>query len=339
MTELFGTTPTGEDVRRYTLTSPSGARLQLLDLGASASSYRLQAGDAGSEVLVGFDTLAQHLIGSASYFGDVVGRYANRIANGRFTLDGEEFVLDTNEGTTSLHGGPGGISKRVWRVTDQTEDVITFALTSPDGDQGFPGEVEIRATYRLLDDGFGLELAATTDRATPLCLTSHLFVNLAGGGSLDDHVLTVDADGYEPIDSASIPVSGPVLVEGTPFDLRQGARIGDRVREAHEQIELAKGIDHSFDLNGTGMRVVATLEHPGSGRRMELHADAPALQIYTGNFLDGTWASRNGRLRQGDAIALEPHVHPDSPNQSWADDVILRPSEEYRSRMEWHFSG
>lgn len=321
-----------------TLTGLTGARLQLSARGATVTSYRLDANDPTTEVVVGFDDPEQERVASSAYFGAVVGRYANRIANGRFTLDGVEHQLATNEGTTTLHGGPGGVSKVDWTVVEQSDHRVRLELTSPDGDQGFPGTVVMGATYELVDDGFTLELDATTDAPTPLCLTSHLYVNLAGGGSIEDNVLTVSADGYVPIDAQSIPLSGPVPVEATPFDFRQGARIGDRVRMDHEQIGVAKGIDHSFDLVGEGLRTVATVECERSGRRLELIADAPALQVYTGNFLDGTWISRQGRLRQGDALALEPDVHPDSPNQEWADDVVLRPGQHYRTRMEWHFT-
>lgn len=340
MSETFGTLPSGERVHQFTLTGPSGGRLQLLDLGATVTSYRLAGDDPATEVLVGFDDLAGQLDGLNSYFGSVVGRYANRIANARITVDGVEHQLSANDGTNTLHGGAEGFSHRVWQVVDEADDHVEFVLTSPDGDQGFPGEVEAHARYEVLDDGFALELSATTTAPTPVCLTSHLFVNLAGGGTIEDHVLTVEADAYVPIDERSIPVSGPVDVGGTPFDFREGARLGDRVRMVDEQVRLAKGVDHSFDLRaaGEGVRTVARVVEPVTGRQLELRADAPALQVYTGNFLEGIWASRNGMLRQGDALALEPHAHPDSPNQDWAADVVLRPDQEYRSRMGWHFS-
>lgn len=335
----FGTLPQGGEVTQFTLTGPTGGQLTVLDYGAATTSYRTQADDPSTEVLVGFDDLAGHLDGMGTYCGAVVGRYANRIANATITVDGITHELAANEGTTVLHGGQDGFSHRVWEVADQTESSIDFTLTSPDGDQGFPGEVSARARYEVLDDGFALELSATTTAATPVCLTSHLFVNLAGGGSVEGHEITVPADRFTPIDESSIPISAPIPVDGTPFDLRQGARIGERVRDAHEQIGVAKGIDHSFEVSGTGLRTVAQVHEPTTGRRLELKADAPALQVYTGNFLEGVWVSRSGRLRQGDGLALEPGVHPDSPNQGWAADVILRPGQEYRTRMEWHIRG
>ena len=199
--------------------------------------------------------------------------------------------------------------------------------------------VTARAAYEVVADGFVLELSATTDAPTPLGLTSHLYLNLAGAGTINEHLLQIPASGYVPIDAASIPVSGPVPVQGTPFDFREPAVIGDRVRVPHEQIGLAKGIDHSFDVDGSGLREVAVVSEPSSGRSLRMVSDAPALQFYSGNFLDGAVVSAGRRLRQGDAMALEPHDHPDSPNQDWAAEVVLRPGETWTRRIEWHFSG
>ncbi|GAA1394226.1 aldose epimerase family protein [Luteococcus peritonei] len=337
--EIFGTLPDGREVTRYVLEHPGGARLEVLDLGAVVNSYRLVGEDPSTEVVVGFDSLERQQAAASAYFGAVVGRYANRIANGRFTLDGQEHQLTTNEGSTTLHGGVDGFSARTWQVVEQDESSITLQLTSPDGDQGFPGELVTRATYRLLDDGFALELGATTDAPTVVALTSHLYLNLAGGGTVEDHLLQVEADQYVPIDAASIPLGRLDDVAATPFDLREPTRIGDAVRMDGEQIALAKGIDHSFEIRGEGMRTVARVECPTNGRRLELVSDQPALQVYTGNFLDGEWIPASGqRLRQGDALALEPHQHPDSPNQDWGRTAVLRPGEQWSSRMEWHFA-
>ena len=339
-TENIGNLPDGRPVQRFTLTGPTGGRLQVLDAGAAAMSYRLVADDAGTEVLVGFDDVEGFVAGLAGgYFGTIVGRYANRIAGGRFSIDGTGHQVSTNEGANTLHGGVDGFSHRTWQVAEHDSQHVQLTLTSPDGDQGFPGAVAASATYSVVEDGFALDLRATTDAATPVCLTSHLYLNLAGGGTIQDCELQVAADGYVPIDAASLPTSGPVPVEGTPFDLRRPTRIGDAVRTPHEQIALAKGIDHSFDLTGEGLREVAVVNEPVTGRTLRLVADAGALQVYTGNFLDGELVSRGRRLRQGDALALEPDVHPDSPNQDWAPDVILRPGQVWSTRMEWHFTG
>ncbi|MGA4506751.1 aldose epimerase family protein [Propionibacteriaceae bacterium G1746] len=339
--EVIGTTRDGRPVRRFTLTAPSGARLQVLDAGASAMSYRLDGEDPATEMLVGFDTVEGFENGiGGGYFGAVVGRYANRIAGGRFTIDGVEHQVSTNEGGNTLHGGVEGFSHRTWSVVSSSRDQVTFELTSPDGDQGFPGELVARARYELLADGFALALSAVTDQATPVCLTSHLYVNLASGGSAYDHTLQVHADEWLPIDGESLPqASGLASVEGTPFDLREPVRIGDAVSSDDPQVRAVRGIDHSFEILGDGLREVAVLTEPVTGRVLRLVADAPALQVYCGNFLDGSLVSRNGALGQGHALALEPDVHPDSPNQDWAGDVVLRPGDEWTSRIEWHFAG
>ena len=339
-TENIGNLPDGRPVQRFTLTGPTGGRLQVLDAGAAAMSYRLVADDPATEVLVGFGDADGYLAGLVGgYFGCVVGRYANRIAEGRFSIDGVEHQVSPNEPPNTLHGGVDGFSHRVWAVVEQSDDRLVLGLSSPDGDQGFPGAVEARVTYSVIEDGFVLELSGTTDAPTPFGLTSHLYVNLAGGGTINEHLLQIPASGYVPIDAASIPVSGPVPVEGTPFDFRDSARIGDRVRVPHEQIGLAKGIDHSYDVDGSGLREMAVVREPGTGRTLRLVSDAPALQFYSGNFLDGAVVSAGRRLRQGDAMALEPHDHPDSPNQDWAADVVLRPGQTWSRRIEWHFSG
>ena len=338
--ENAGTLPDGRPVQRFTLAGVGPGRLQVLDAGAAAMSYRLVADDPATEVLVGFGDADGYLAGLVGgYFGCVVGRYANRIAEGRFSIDGVEHQVSPNEPPNTLHGGVDGFSHRVWAVVEQSEDRLVLGLSSPDGDQGFPGAVEARVTYSVIEDGFVLELSGTTDAPTPFGLTSHLYLNLAGGGTINEHLLQIPASGYVPIDAASIPVSGPVPVEGTPFDFRDSARIGDRVRVPHEQIGLAKGIDHSYDVDGSGLREMAVVREPGTGRTLRLVSDAPALQFYSGNFLDGAVVSAGRRLRQGDAMALEPHDHPDSPNQDWAADVVLRPGQTWSRRIEWHFSG
>lgn len=335
----YGTLPDGTDVTEYALSRPGAPRVTVLDLGATVNSVRLDPDDPGSEVAIGFRDLASRTPAASAYFGSVIGRVANRIARGRFTLDGVDHQLTVNNGENTLHGGSEGFDARVWRMVSASDDEITLELVSPDGDQGFPGELTARATYRLLDDGLGLDLLATTDRATACVLSNHLYWNLSGSGTIDDHLVTIDADQYVPIDAASIPLGHLEEVAGSPFDLRTPTRIGDAVRSAHEQIGRANGVDHSFEVRCSGLRRAARVEDPASGRVLELFTDAPALQVYTSNFFNGDWASSSGtRLRQGDALALEPQRHPDAPNQNWADDAVLRPGETFSCRIEWRFS-
>lgn len=339
MSRIFGTLPDGREVTEHVLEHPGGIRLTVLDLGATVNSVRLVGDDPATEVAIGFDSLDRQQAATA-YFGSVVGRYANRIAGGRFTLDGVEHQVTQNEGETTLHGGLDGFNARTWRVVEASAQSLVLELVSPDGDQGFPGQVTAQARYSLLDKGFRLELEATTDAPTVCWLTSHLYLNLAGHGSIDEHLLQVDADGYVPIDAHSIPLGRVDDVSGTPFDLRTSTAIGAAVRTDDPQVGLAKGIDHSFAVNGSGFRRHARIECPANGRSLELWSDQPALQVYTGNFLDGEWVGHFGdRMRQGDAIALEPHQHPDSPNQNWEPSPVLRPGQVWTWAAEWRFEG
>ena len=334
----YGVLPEGT-VHEYVLTRPGAPRVALLDLGATINSIRLDADDPASEVCIGFSDLDQRLPAVSGYFGAVVGRYANRIAGGRFELDGHTYELSTNENGNTLHGGVEGFDKRIWSVVDASPESITFELVSPDGDQGFPGRLTARATYTLLDDGLELDLSATTDKPTVCLLSSHLYLNLAGGGTAENHLLSVEADQYVPIDPGSIPLGHLADVAGTPFDLRRPTRVGDPVRSPDEQIGRAKGIDQSYQVRGEGLRRFARVEDPASGRVLELSSDQPGVQVYTGNFLDGSWLSAAGvRLRQGDAVALEPQQHPDAPNQDWSTRAVLRPGERWTSHIEWRFS-
>ena len=336
---VYGVLPEGE-VHEYVLTRPGAPRVALLDLGAAINGIRVDADDSGSDVCIGFTDLDQRLPAMSGYFGAVVGRYANRIADGRFELDGHTYQLSTNENGNTLHGGVDGFDKRIWSVVESSAESITFELVSPDGDQGFPGTLTARATYTLLDDGLALDLSATTDAPTVCLLTNHLYLNLAGGGTAENHLLSVEAAQYVPIDPESIPLGNLADVAGTPFDLREPTRVGDPVRSDDEQIGRAKGIDQSFQVRGEGVRPFARVEDPASGRVLELSSDQPGVQVYTGNMLTGVWVTAAGlRLRQGDAIALEPQQHPDAPNQHWSTRCVLRPGEEWTSRIEWRFSG
>ena len=334
---LYGTLPTGE-VHEYVLTRPGAPRVGVLDLGATVNSIRLDADDPASEVCIGFPDLDARLPAASAYFGAVVGRYANRIADARFELDGRTYDLSANEAGNTLHGGVDGFDSRIWTVVEASSDAITFELVSPDGDQGFPGRLTARAAYSLLDDGLALDLSATTEAPTVCLLTSHLYLNLAGAGTVENHLLSVEADQYVPVDARSIPLGELADVAGTPFDLREPTRIGVPVRADDGQIGLVHGIDHSFQVRGTGLRRVARVEDPGTGRVLVLSSDQPGVQVYTGNFLDGSWVGGAGaRLRQGDALALEPQQHPDAPNQHWSSDAVLRPGERFSSRIEWRF--
>lgn len=337
----FGRLPDGREVTVHTLGTPGGLSLRVLDLGAAVQALHLPDGSGGTtNVALGHPDAAGCAAPPEAFLGAVVGRYANRIAAARFDLDGHTVDLVPNEAGTTLHGGPDGFHRRTWQVVETGPEVLVLELVSPDGDQGFPGEVVLRARYAVTDEVLTLDLEARTDAPTVVGPASHLYLNLAGEGTgtIEDHTLTVAADHYLPVGRDGLPTGGLAPVAGTPFDLTAPARLGDRIRAAHPDVAAVGGIDHSFHLRGTGLRAAARLEHPGSGRSVELHTDQPALQVYTGNALDGTITGTGGRAYpRGAGIALEPQHHPDSPNRPELSDPVLRPGRTYRSRTEWRF--
>ncbi|SNS56250.1 aldose 1-epimerase [Geodermatophilus saharensis] len=341
--EPFGTTPDGTPVERWTLTSGE-ARLRVLGYGGIVQS--LEVPDAAGEVanvVLGFPDLAGYLSADDPYFGALVGRYGNRIAQGRFTLDGETYDLPVNQGSNSLHGGPVGFSDRVWTVTDVSDGAaaaLRLELVSEAGDQGFPGTLTTAVTYRL--DGatrLTVHYRATTDAPTVVNLTQHTYWNLAGEGSGDvhGHELQVDASGYTPVDAALVPTGAIAPVAGTPFDFRRPTPIGARIREADEQLLHGHGYDHNWvldrgDADGGALRQAALLRDPVGGRTLRVLTTEPGLQVYSGNALDGTIVGTGGRVyRQGDGVALETQHFPDSPNRPDFPSTVLRPGEVYET--------
>ena len=336
----FGALPDGRPVHRIVLGAPPGPVLTLLDLGATVQSLEVRCGDGvRRDVVLGQASPADYL-DSSDYLGGTIGRYANRIAAGRFPLDGTEVVVGTHDRGNHLHGGPDGFDRRIWEITEQSDVHAHLALVSPDGDQGFPGTVRAAVQFAVTGDEVRVDLTATTDATTVVNLTSHAYFNLegAGAGTVDDHELTVEADEYTPVDATGIPLGGHAPVTGTTFDFRQPARIGSAVRSGDEQVARARGIDHNYVLRGSGLRRAAVLESRRTGTTLELHSDQPGLQVYTGNFLDGSRPSAAGGFhRQGDGIALEPQLFPDTPNRPEFGSAVLRPGETYRSSLVWRF--
>jgi aldose 1-epimerase len=338
---LFGTTPDGQPVRSLTIGSPPGPVLEVLTLGAAVHRLEVAGGDGvRRNVVLGHADVAERLASSA-YLGATIGRYANRIAGGRFPLDGREVEIGVHDRGNSLHGGPDGFDRRVWAVVSHASDELVLELVSPDGDQGFPGEVTVRVAYRVDGDVVRVEMSATTDAPTLVNLTNHAYFNLngAGSGAVDDHLLQVHADEFTPVDPTGIPLGEHAPVVGTPFDFRTPSRIGEHVRTEHEQVVAARGVDHNFVVRGDGVRAHAVLESPRTGTRLELLSDQPGLQVYTGNFLDGAGPGERGRLhRQGDGIALEPQLFPDTPHHPEWPSAVLRPGAHYRASLAWSFS-
>jgi aldose 1-epimerase len=349
VTRRFGTAPDGTEVDLHTLSGGGGLAAKVLTYGGIV--HQLWAPDRAGEpanVALGLPRLADYVEGNRPYFGAVVGRYANRIASAAFTLDGVTYRLRSNDGPNCLHGGHRGFDKRVWHVVGSrsTADSVELTLryTSPDGEEGFPGRLAVDVTYTVTrDDTFRIDYRATTDRPTVVNLTSHVYWNLAGegSGSVDDQRLTVAASRYLPVDSEMIPTGEVAFVAGTPLDFRRPTPIGARIREPSDQLAAARGYDHHFVLDGTGGRgrPAAVLYDPASGRRLEVTTTEPGIQVYSGNYLQGSLAGTSGRCYgQGDGLALETQHCPDSPNRPEFPSTVLRPGEVFRSSTAYRFS-
>lgn len=342
----FGALPDGRAVEMFTLKAQNGVTVKVMTLGATLQSVSTpdRAGRLAN-VALGHATASEYLSGT-EYFGATVGRYANRIAQGRFTLDGKVHQLPINNPPNSLHGGTDGFNRRLWTVAQTGDGNVTLKLVSPDGDQGYPGTLTVTATYALADDGtLTLDYRATTTARTIVNLTNHSYWNLGGEGSPVGALgqsLTVYADSYLPVDATLIPTGEFRRVAGTPFNFLAGPAIGPRVRDAHDQqIAYARGYDHTFVIArtaATSPRRMARLEDLVAGRVLELWATDPGLQVYSGNFLDGTAVGTSGKLyRMGDGVALVPQRFPDTPNQPNFGSARLDPGQEYQSRIVYRF--
>jgi galactose mutarotase len=342
----FGQMPDGRAVTAFTLENGRGMTVRAMTFGATILSITVpNAAGQRADVTLGFDSLPPYLTESP-YFGAVVGRYANRIARGRFTLDGHDYQLATNNGPNHLHGGVRGFDKVIWDATPfrHADSVgVVFQHVSPDGDQGYPGTLTVEVTYTLTpDDRLTVDYAATTDRATVLNLSQHSYFNLAGEGNGDilGQLLTLHASHFTPVDSTLIPTGALDSVAGTPFDFRSATAIGARISASDPQLAYAGGYDHNFviDRDGPGLVLAARVVDPVSGRTLEISTDQPGIQLYTGNFLDGTIRGRAGHiyLHRG-AFCLETQHFPDSPNHPAFPTTVLRPGERFASRTVYRF--
>lgn len=351
-TEPFGTTPGGEPVDRCVLDDGAGVTVALLTYGATVHTVHAPGRDGTvANVALGFPDLAGYVADTTSpdgsaYLGATVGRYANRIGGAAFTLDGVRYELPADPDGNLLHGGAGALHTTVWQaeLPDPAHDaaVLRLSTVSPDGAQGFPGTLTIAVTFRLTGTELTIQYEATTDAPTVVNLTNHTYWNLAGEGSGDvlGHVAQVAAERYVPVDAAMIPTGEIAPVAGTPLDLREEAVLGTRVREGHEQLVRARGIDVTYVIDGEPgtLREAAAIVDPGSGRALTISTTEPGVQVYTGNFLDGSIVGTGGRMyRMGDGLALEPHHFPDSPNRPAFPSTVLRPGDTYRSTSVYAF--
>lgn len=329
-----------DELSRHVLDGGGRVRLEVVEMGAAVVALWVQP-DAGAplDVVLGYaDPLGY--TSSVTYFGAVVGRYANRIGGGRFSLDGQAHRLTTNQGPHTLHGGTDGFDCRAWSTTDVGAAEVTLALVSPDGDQGFPGRLQAQVRYEVAGDEVSITYRASTDRPTVVNLTNHSYFNLAGeaSGPVGDHLLQVDADLFTPTDADSIPLGPVEPVDGTVFDLRTPTRLGPRLATPDSHLAAAGGIDHNLVVRGEGLRQHAVLTSEASGLGLTVSSDQPGVQVYTGNFLDGSVVGKGGRPyghRAG--LCLETQHFPDSPHHSDYPSTVLRPGDELVTRTVWRF--
>ncbi|MBN9660033.1 MAG: galactose mutarotase [Acidobacteria bacterium] len=343
-TQEFGKTEKGETVNLYTLRNRNGVEIAITNYGARVVTLKTpDAKGRLADIALGFDSLKGYE-GPNPYFGAVVGRYGNRIAKGKFTLDGKEYTLAKNNGENSLHGGLVGFDRVMWSGKTEEANGVHKAIlsyTSKDGEEGYPGTLTVTVTYTLSDnDDIQIDYHATTDKATVLNVTNHTYFNLAGQGNGDilGQVMQLNADRFTPVDSGLIPTGELKDVTGTPFDFRKPTVIGSRINDKDEQLKLGKGYDHNFVLNrsANGLVMAARAVDPVSGRVLEVWTTEPGVQFYTGNFLDGTVTGKNAtNYAQRTGFCLETQHYPDSPNHPDFPSTVLKPGEEYKSTTVW----
>jgi len=343
----FGTLTDGTKVEAVTLTNGAGVSARIMTLGATLQSLIVPDKTGHKDdVVLGYDS-AQEYLAHPDYFGASVGRYANRTAKARFTLDGKSYTLPVNDGPNTLHGGPKGFDKRMWKIDSVSggpEAKVVFSYVSADGEQGFPGELKVTATYFLNEQNeLKLEYRATTSKPTVLNLTNHSYFNLSGNDARDvmGNMVTLHAERFTPVDATLISTGERRAVAGTVFDFRTPHRVGDRIRDAHDQqIRYARGYDQNFIVDGAAgtLRPAAVVSEPVSGRTLELSASAPGVQFYTGNFLDGTLKGKTGVLyAKNTGLCLETQHFPDSPNQRQFPSTLLVPGPGMHSETVFTF--
>ncbi|MFW5657690.1 MAG: aldose epimerase family protein [Bacteroidota bacterium] len=345
--EKFGTTPDGATVTRYILENKNEVQVGILDYGATIQSIIVpdKTGNM-TDVTLGFNNVEGYA-GDSPYFGCVVGRYANRIAEGQFTLDGQEYQLAKNDGPNSLHGGEEGFNKKLFTAKEVTVDGapgIALTYISPDGEENYPGTLTLTVTYSLTDDNeLRLDYEATTDKPTILNVTNHAYFNLKDGGKSDilDHVLMLNADSITPTDENLIPTGEILNIENTPLDFNEPKSIGQNIEEDYMLINIAGGFDHNYIINrkaGDSLVFTAKVTEPTTGRTMEVYTTEPAVQLYTGNFLDGTITGKDGTVYEHrSGLCLETQHYPDSPNHPDFPSTVLNPDEKYESTTIYKF--
>ena len=345
--KLFGTLSDGREVYAYTLKNANGMSAKILSYGGAIAEIRVpDRNGCFTDVVGGYDCLASY-VGADGYQGALIGRFGNRINKGKFTLDGVDYSLFINNNDNHLHGGQFGYNSKIWDVEaiDSDEPVLKLHIISPDGDEGYPGNLDLTVTYKLSNmNGLSIRYEATTDKATPINLTNHCYFNLGGyaSGKIYDMELMIDADTYLPTDERLIPTGELKSVEGTPFDFREPKPIGKDLETEDEQLRNGGGYDHNWVLDRQsccGLELAASVHEPSSGRFMEVLTDQPAIQFYGGNFFDGTTSGKYGRtLNYRESLALETQKYPDTPNHEAFPSTLLEPGEKYTHTCVYRFS-
>lgn len=344
--ENFGATDKGDAIEMYTLTNENGVELKVISYGGRITSLKVPDRKGNLEnVVLGFDSVGDYLE-EDPFFGALIGRYGNRIAKGKFTLDGQEYNLAQNNGENHLHGGEKGYHKVMWTIEEIPDsNALKLTYTSDDLEEGYPGRLDVAVTYTLREDNsLDVEYEATTNKKTILNLTQHSYFNLAGDFSqkILDHQVQINANHFLPVDKTSIPTGEFKEVASTPFDFRQPKTLGEDINVDNEQIKRGSGYDHCWVLNDqeNGMRFAASAFHPSSGRLLEVYTTEPGMQLYTGNFLDGTLPMQGqvGNYERRTGFCFETQHYPDSPNHKEFPSVVLEPGEKYQSRTSFRFS-
>jgi aldose 1-epimerase len=341
----FGTAPDGTEVNLYTLRNVNGMEVGICNYGGLVIFLKVPDRNGKfADVVLGYDNLPDY-IKDSPYFGALIGRYGNRIAKGKFTLDGKEYTLAVNNGPNALHGGLKGFDKVVWEprfLASLEGPCLELLYTSKDGEEGYPGTLSVKATYTLTEDNaLKLEYIATTDKDTIVNLTHHSYFNLAGKGDILKHQVMIPADKFTPVDKTLIPTGELKPVDGTPFDFRTPTAIGARIGQDDEQLKFGNGYDHNWVVNKQPgqLTLMARVYEPTTGRVMEVWSTEPGLQFYSGNFLDGKNKGKGGwgyQFRNG--FCMEPQHYPDSPNHPNFPSVVLKPGQTYLNTIIYKFS-
>ena len=339
----FGWTA-GAEVYLYTLTNRLGLEIAITTYGGAITSLKVPDRDGTlGDIVLGFETLNEYAT-NPRYFGALIGRHANRIARGKFSLNGVEYQLPQNNGVNHLHGGFKGFDKRVWNATEEVKNdsaVLHLSYLSKDGEENYPGNLSASVDYSLSENELSLKYRATTDKDTIVNLTNHSYFNLKGEGTILDHELTLNADSFTPVTKDLIPIGEIRSVSETPMDFRKGASIGSQIHDSYDQLGFTGGYDHNFVLNdwNGSLRSVARLYEPTTGRLLEILTTQPGMQFYSGNFLDGSFTGKNGVVYERyTGLCLEPQHFPDAPNHPNFPPTVLRPGEEYKQSTLLRFS-